>query len=96
MDYDRSLQEQFGTDFICFGCGPANTNGLQLKSYVKGDLIVAQFTPKLDHQAFPGVLNGGIIGTILDCHCNWAAYYFYRQQTKLEQSFVTVTSEYLN
>jgi hypothetical protein len=28
-----------------------------------------------NHEAFPGVLNGGIIGTLLDCHCNWTAAY---------------------
>jgi len=25
------------------------------------------------HQAFPGMINGGIIGTLLDCHGNWTA-----------------------
>src|SRR5262249_6726917 len=24
-------------------------------------------------EAFPGTLNGGIIGALLDCHANWAA-----------------------
>ena len=34
-------------------------NGLELK-----------FTPSEEHQAFPGMVNGGIIGTLLDCHGN--------------------------
>ena len=35
--------------------------------------LVATWRPGPHHEAFPGVLNGGIIGTLLDCHCNWAA-----------------------
>jgi hypothetical protein len=34
---------------------------------------VAEFRPELHHEAFPGVLNGGIIGALLDCHSNWTA-----------------------
>ena len=29
--------------------------------------------PEEHHQAFPGMINGGIIGTLLDCHGNWTA-----------------------
>ena len=35
--------------------------------------MVASWTPQKHHEAFEGVLNGGIIGALLDCHCNWAA-----------------------
>ena len=31
------------------------------------------FEPEEHHQAFPGMINGGIIGTLLDCHGNWTA-----------------------
>ena len=30
-------------------------------------------TPRPDHEAFAGVVNGGILGTLLDCHANWTA-----------------------
>ena len=39
------------------------------------DEVVAEFTPEPHHIAFPGVVNGGIIGALLDCHSNWTAAY---------------------
>lgn len=71
-------QDQFAPHSICFGCGPANAEGLQIKSHWEGNPLeggefVMHFTPVEAHQAFPGVLNGGILGTLLDCHSNWAA-----------------------
>jgi len=53
---------------FCWGCGKNNTHGLQLKSYWEDEEIVATFIPQEHHLAFPGILNGGIISTIIDCH----------------------------
>jgi acyl-coenzyme A thioesterase PaaI-like protein len=53
---------------FCWGCGKNNPHGLQLKSYWQDDETIATFTPKKHHLAFPGILNGGIIATIIDCH----------------------------
>ncbi len=68
-----ALQDRYAPHNACFGCGPDNPRGLRLKSYVEGEQVVATFVPEPHHQAFPGVLNGGIIGALLDCHGNWAA-----------------------
>ncbi|HTJ80432.1 MAG TPA: PaaI family thioesterase [Polyangiaceae bacterium] len=73
MTEARSLQETYAPKSICFGCGPANTQGLRIRSFVRGDVLECRFTPAPHHHAFPGVLNGGIIGTLLDCHSNWAS-----------------------
>ena len=69
----KSLQDTYGPDTICFGCGPANERGLQIKSFVDGETVVADWTPQPHHQAFEGAINGGIIGALLDCHSNWTA-----------------------
>jgi acyl-coenzyme A thioesterase PaaI-like protein len=69
----ESLQERYASQSTCFGCGPANPKGLRIRSFAEGDELVAVWTPEAHHEAFPGVLNGGIIGALLDCHCNWAA-----------------------
>ncbi len=69
----KSVQEEFAPQSICFGCGPANAQGLRIRSMRDGDGLVATWKPQAHHEAFPGVLNGGIIGSLLDCHCNWAA-----------------------
>lgn len=69
-----SLQDRFAPNNACFGCGPRNAKGLRLKSHVASDgSVVASFRPEPHHEAFPGVLNGGIIGALLDCHSNWTA-----------------------
>lgn len=63
-----SLQDQYFPELPCFGCGPANADGLRLKSFVEGDLVVASFTGWPQHNNGLGFLNGGIIATVLDCH----------------------------
>lgn len=88
------LQKQYAAKSICYGCGPANEHGLQIQSFVEGDEVVARFTPKPFHNAFPNVLNGGIIGTLLDCHCNWAASWYLMQAHQLQTPPCTVTAEY--
>lgn len=66
---EKSLQERYYPDLPCFGCGPANENGLRLRSYPREDgLVAASFTPWPEHDNGLGYLNGGIIATVLDCH----------------------------
>lgn len=91
-----SLQEQYAPKSICYGCGPANPHGLQLASHVdrENHRVIATFTPAPYHHAFPDTLNGGIIGTLLDCHCNWAAAWFLMDAQQSDQPPCTVTAEY--
>jgi acyl-coenzyme A thioesterase PaaI-like protein len=65
----ESLQERYFPDLPCWGCGPANEKGLQLRSYRRDDgTVSALFTPWPEHDNGLGYLNGGIIATVLDCH----------------------------
>ncbi|MDY6854174.1 MAG: PaaI family thioesterase [Thermodesulfobacteriota bacterium] len=57
----------------CFGCGSDNKHGLQIKSYLSGDELVCKWQPKEYHTAAPGILYGGIIASLIDCHSVWAA-----------------------
>lgn len=93
---EKSLQEQYAAQSACFGCGPANEAGLHVRSFpaVEGDEVLAEWTPKPQYEAFPGMLNGGIIGTLLDCHANWAAAYHFMRRDRLEHPPCTVTAEY--
>ena len=63
-----SIQQRLYPQTLCFGCGPINTKGLQLRSYAKDGVIVATFQPSPEHDNGLGYLNGGIICTLLDCH----------------------------
>lgn len=87
-----SLQTRFAPHSRCFGCGPANPDGLRLGSHVEGDLVIARWQPDDRHQAFPDMLNGGIIGTLLDCHGNWSAAWHLMQRNQLERPPCTVTA----
>lgn len=53
----------------CFGCGRNNEHGLRIKSYWEGDEAVCMWKPEDYHKAADNVLCGGIIATIIDCHC---------------------------
>lgn len=89
-----ALQDRYAPGQVCFGCGPANAKGLQIKSVVEGDEVVARFRPAPHHEAFPGMVSGGIIGTLLDCHSNWTAAYHLMQRRGAEAPPCTVTADY--
>ena len=90
----QSLQEKYAPNNACFGCGPANLDGVHVRSFARGDEVVAEWMPQAKYEAFPGVLNGGIIGTLLDCHCNWTAAYHLMQQAGESHPPCTVTADY--
>ena len=94
MSEGLSLQERYGPESVCYGCGPANPRGLHVRSFPDGDEVVADFQPEPHHHAFAGVLNGGVIGTLLDCHCNWTAAYHLMKQRGTDRPPTTVTAEY--
>ncbi len=94
MQAKLSLQETYSPRGICFGCGPANEKGLKIRSFVEGDETVAEWRADSHHQAFPGILNGGIIGALLDCHSNWAAAYHLMKRKGMTEAPCTVTAEF--
>lgn len=94
MSETLAVQDRYAPRLICYGCGPANPDGLRLKSFLEGDHLVAQFQAEKKHQAFEGMLNGGVIGTLLDCHCNWMACCHLMQRLGLSAPPTTVTAEY--
>jgi len=69
----KSVQETYAPNNRCFGCGPANDKGLRIRSFEENGDLVGEWHAEPHHQAFDGILNGGICGALLDCHSNWAA-----------------------
>jgi acyl-coenzyme A thioesterase PaaI-like protein len=90
----QSLQDRYAPENRCFGCGPKNDKGLRIKSIVQGDEVVANWTPEPHHEAFTGMLNGGIIGALLDCHSNWTAAWHLMAKNGLDAPPCTVTAEF--
>ena len=89
-----SVQDKYAPNSICFGCGPANKKGLQIKSFKTEKGLQMEFETKIEHQAFPGIINGGIISTLLDCHGNWAATMALMEQNEDENPPCTVTATF--
>ena len=89
----ESMQDRYAPRNICFGCGPANDKGLRIKSRVEGDEVVADWTPEPHHHAFPGMVNGGIVASLLDCHGNWAATYYLMTKAGADAPPCTVSAE---
>ena len=98
MSQPTSLQDRYAPANSCFGCGPSNPKGLQIKSFANGmesdSEVVAEWLSESHHEAFDGVLNGGIIGTLLDCHSNWTAIWHLMRRDDREQVPCTVTAEF--
>ncbi len=52
---------------MCFVCGRDNPVGLHLAFYTdEQNRVIAEFTPRAEHQSFPGVMHGGLVSTVLD------------------------------
>jgi acyl-coenzyme A thioesterase PaaI-like protein len=97
MDAPLSVQDRFAPHNACFGCGPANEKGLRLKSFPSGgagDELTCTWRAEPHHEAFPGMLNGGIAGALLDCHSNWTAAHHLMKLRGLDAPPCTVTADF--
>ena len=91
----RSLQERFAPEGRCFGCGPANERGLRIRSFEADDgTVVADWQPRPEHEAFEGFVNGGVLGTLIDCHSNWTGVAAMLARSGDMVAPSTVTAEY--
>jgi acyl-coenzyme A thioesterase PaaI-like protein len=67
------VQDAYTPDSTCFGCGPSAPDGLKLQSYRIENGLEARVSIDPKFCAFPGIINGGIVATLFDCHGNWTA-----------------------
>ncbi|MFK7904764.1 MAG: PaaI family thioesterase [Chitinophagales bacterium] len=69
----KSIQD-YMVGNVCFGCGKDNHDGLQIDSYwQENDEIVCVWHSQTKYQGWKGILNGGILASLIDCHCMGAA-----------------------
>lgn len=70
-----ALQELVEPQGICFGCGTANPEGLHLKSHWSedGTRVVASVIPAAHFTGWPGLVYGGFLAMLIDCHSNWTS-----------------------
>ena len=80
----------------CAGsAGPAAEDGLHLKSFRVQNGLSATVRLDKKYQAFPGIINGGIISALFDCHGNWTAAIALMDRAKLPRPPLTLTAELL-
>jgi len=53
----------------CYGCGTLNEHGLHIETHWDGQVGICRFAPKPHHIAVPGFVYGGLIASLVDCHC---------------------------
>lgn len=57
----------------CYGCGSLNQQGHQIKTHWDGEESQTFFQPQPYHTAIPGFVYGGLLASLIDCHCTGTA-----------------------
>ena len=80
----RAFQDYYPDNVShCFGCGSLNEAGHQIKTFWDGEESVTRFRPQSYHTAIPGYVYGGLLASLIDCHCTGtAAAAKYRQEDR--------------
>ena len=67
----------------CYGCGRLNDHGYRIKTYWDGDESVTRFSPQPFHSAVEGIVYGGLLASLIDCHSTGtAAAAMYRSELR--------------
>jgi acyl-coenzyme A thioesterase PaaI-like protein len=92
---EPSLQERYAPQSSCFGLrsGKRQRDAHRQPRGIARRLI-AEWQPQPHHAAFTNILNGGVIGTLLDCHANWTAAMHLMHERALDNPPGCVTAEY--
>lgn len=68
----RAIQDDYADEFAkCYGCGRLNKNGLHVRTGwddTNAHKTIAYYEPRADEIAVSGVVYGGLIASIIDCH----------------------------
>lgn len=63
----------------CYGCGPSNPDGMHLKTYwsENQEYVLSVYTCDAKYNSgFPGIMFGGTVASLIDCHSIWTAIAF--------------------
>jgi hypothetical protein len=69
MNENIEYFQDFMPGDTCFGCGPANPHGLKIRSYWDGEIAKCVWSPQPYHEGWANLTCGGVIATLVDCHC---------------------------
>lgn len=81
-----AIQDQYDSHAqVCYGCGPKNQEGLQLKSYQRDDIAFAEYRAKPKEIGIAGFVYGGLVASLIDCHAIATAANNAKEKFQLEQ-----------
>ncbi|MEH7385476.1 PaaI family thioesterase [Bacillus sp. JJ1521] len=65
----QAIQDEYPDDFAwCYGCGRLNNDGHHFRTCWDGENTLTIYMPKPEHTAIPGIVYGGQIASLIDCH----------------------------
>ncbi|MBU1170426.1 MAG: PaaI family thioesterase [Proteobacteria bacterium] len=71
----------------CYGCGPANHDGMHIKSRWSddGQFVIAEYLADAKYNSgMPDVMYGGTVASLVDCHSIWTAIAFaYKSENRI-------------
>jgi acyl-coenzyme A thioesterase PaaI-like protein len=69
-----AVQDHYPDAFAqCYGCGRLNEDGLRVRTVRDGGSWVCHFTPREEHRAIRGIVYGGTVASLIDCHATGTA-----------------------
>ncbi len=63
----EAIQDQIRS--TCYGCGADNEHGLQVKTFWDGEVATCRWTPEAYHNSGGPSVYGGLLASLIDCHC---------------------------
>lgn len=80
-----AIQDLYPVEYAhCYGCGRCNRQGHGLKSFLRGDEVLATFVADAKYSGgVPGHAYGGLVASLLDCHGTASAAAFQWRSDKL-------------
>jgi len=80
-----AIQDYYEAEFsVCFGCGRLNKEGHQLKTFLIDNETISKHTPKVNQTAINGIVYGGLLASLIDCHGTGSASAFYAQENGIK------------
>ncbi len=76
-----AIQDYYEDEFsVCYGCGRLNKEGHQLKTFLFGNETISKHTPDKNKTAIDGIVYGGLLASLIDCHGTGSASIFYAKE----------------
>ena len=80
-----AIQDYYEDEFsVCFGCGRLNKDGHQLKTFLFDKETISKHTPDKNKTAIDGIVYGGLLASLIDCHGTGSASIYYAKENGIE------------